>query len=46
METLQIYWLAFKYWAGCTPWDKALETATSIVKGWKSYHAEAKRRLN
>lgn len=46
MDTFQTYWLAIKYWAGGTPWDKAFETAVSIVTGWKTYHDEAKRRLN
>jgi len=34
MQTLTVYWLAFKYWAGGTPWDVAFETATRMVY-WK-----------
>jgi hypothetical protein len=36
MDTIKVYWLAFKYWAGGTSWDEAFETAAQlVVAGWE-----------
>ena len=31
MQTFEVYWLAFKYWAGGTKWETALEIACKMV---------------
>jgi hypothetical protein len=34
MQTITVYWYAFKYWLGGADWDVALETAVRLVF-WK-----------
>lgn len=31
METLKVYWLAIKYWAGGTSWEQAHRAAVTIL---------------
>ena len=40
METLYMYWLAFKYWAGGADWDTAVDVACKVV-----FWPETERRL-
>jgi hypothetical protein len=31
MDTIRVYWLAFKYWLGGIDWEQAHETALKIT---------------
>lgn len=31
MDTIRVYWLAFKYWLGGIDWEQAHETALKII---------------
>lgn len=40
MDTFKVYWLAFKYWAGGTPWEEAHESAMKIIH-WDRWDGRA-----
>jgi hypothetical protein len=31
MQTLTVYWYAFKYWLGGASWEESMEVATRLV---------------